>query len=729
MSRVLIVHADPTTGARLAAAMMEVGLEVAVVTSGERAMDRFIQEPSDVLVIDYDLDGRDGVTAAEAIRWMPGGRRARIVLTSLEEPEDGDLESMGSTLDAYATRVGPVDPRRIAEIAKRASAVRPHEAETRILSEEQALLEAEKMRRAVSSGWVASHDEPSRAIAAPLARDMAPELEDFTQEDGARAQWELPDPDGTQEGEEVLRVARASAEASSRIMGTFVDVRFSRVLSRLADGRATGALVCIHPPDERATTSGTEPTKIVYFRAGVPAHVRSNVVRECLGQVLSQQRKIGPATLRESLDAVRRGEGRQGEVLVRMGALSAVELSEALAEQLRIKLFDLFFWKRGTFRFTHDRPPPSELIDLEMGLAEIVFRGVRLALPPQEALDQLAPRRDRYVLPEAKGLVRFVRLEAFGAGLREMIRRADGTRTVGELLETAASAGEAAQLLHAMECLDAVRFELAPLRPMREISRVAPATTADASEEIPTSADASGRSPIAMPAPLDELATHDEPVELPTPREPLAVSEPLEPDVPDEVEGWEETTANEEVELPEDFAPPEPVTPHEALTADEASGLDSIEASLDEAPAEPTGSGLRPRLAEELDEAVKAQLKAERFFRRGLRALDRDDGAKALSSFEEAAALCPDESRFALYVVYGEHVVAPEDEALRQRALEHVERACDREPELPTAHLLRARLYAAAGRSDDAVQAYSRVLELDPAHRAAKTELKDLRQR
>ena len=39
-------------------------------------MDRFIQEPSDVLVIDYDLDGRDGVTAAEAMRWMPGGRRA-----------------------------------------------------------------------------------------------------------------------------------------------------------------------------------------------------------------------------------------------------------------------------------------------------------------------------------------------------------------------------------------------------------------------------------------------------------------------------------------------------------------------------------------------------------------------------------------------------------------------------------------------------------------------------
>ena len=74
----------------------------------------------------------------------------------------------------------------------------------------------------------------------------------------------------------------------------------------------------------------------------------------------------------------------------------------------------------------------------------------------------------------------------------------------------------------------------------------------------------------------------------------------------------------------------------------------------------------------------------------GLRALDRTDTSKALSSFEEAAALCPDESRFALYVVYGEHLVAPGDDALRARALEHVERACANEPELPTAHLLRA---------------------------------------
>ena len=103
MSRVLLVFSNPEVGARLAAALAEAGHEVRAVTSGERAMDRFIQEPSDVVVVDYDLEGRDGITTAEAIRWMPGGRRARVVLTAETEPEEGPLATLGESVDAFAT--------------------------------------------------------------------------------------------------------------------------------------------------------------------------------------------------------------------------------------------------------------------------------------------------------------------------------------------------------------------------------------------------------------------------------------------------------------------------------------------------------------------------------------------------------------------------------------------------------------------------------------------------
>ncbi|HJL15052.1 MAG TPA: DUF4388 domain-containing protein [Sandaracinaceae bacterium LLY-WYZ-13_1] len=479
MSRVLLVHADPAHGARVAAELTGAGLTTRVVTSGERAMDRFVQEPADVLVIDYHLEGRDGVSTAEAVRWMPGGRRARVILTAEEEPEDGPLAELGRDVDAFATLVGTPDLPRLKAHVARAAAMAPHEAETRVLSAEQALLNAERARlagepridRAPEEGWqetTSPSDETALAnLSEPLggATPRALALDDDTLDEPTRAAWEFRDTGGVAEGREVRALAEATQQAHSDLLGSFEKIPFARLLGRLADKKATGALICVHPPDERSTTEGTEPTKVVYFRAGVPVHVRSNLVAECLGHVLARQRRIGPATLQESISAIQRGEGRQGEVLVRMGAIGPLELSEALADQLRAKLFDLFGWRRGTFRFAADRAPPRELIDLELGLAEIVYRGICRTTSPEAALEQLDAQRGRYLVPRARHMVRFVRLPALDAGLNAMVRRIDGRHRVAEVLEEAPSPGEAARLIVAMECLDAVRFAAKPLRP------------------------------------------------------------------------------------------------------------------------------------------------------------------------------------------------------------------------------------------------------------------------
>ncbi len=835
MSRVLIVHADEAVGARLAAALHEAGLEPTVVTSGESAMDRFIQDPADVIVIDYDLGGRDGVSAAEAIRWMPGGRRARLILTASREPEEGDLESLGAGLDAYAIRVGLPDPPRVAEIAKRAAAVRPHEAETRVLDTEEAQLEADKMRAAASDAWDARPLGPPRPHAfssePPGPRPLRSEELEIggTLEDATRGPWELPDADGREEGAEVERVAFAASDGETGISGTFETLTFARVLNRLAEARATGALVCMHPPDERATTSGTEPKKIVYFRAGVPAHVRSNLVRECLGQVLQRQRKIGRATLRESVDAVRRGEGRQGEVLVRMGAISPVELSEALAEQLRVKLFDLFFWERGSFRFAPNRPPPAELIDLEMGLAEIVFRGTRLAVPTHKALERLRAYEDRYVVGRARKLVRFVQLGPLGAGLGELIRRVDGSRTLRELLDSAVDAGEAAQMLYAMECLEAIAFAASPTRarsqppPGPSDRHTLDMRAPDAASRAPADArgDGAGFGDLADMATLADLPPHDGLPALRLARAGLGASFVVDGSTGDGSTGdgatvdgstvdgsfsrgsavdgslvgssaddrWVDESssggsgvesianrdgvsaiepviepAHDEPDTPRDPIPvaaeareedhgaiaaagPDEPLPAELLAgpSDELERVltgsleappgaypDSSDArrlddrSLDEP--EPSGSAARepPELTAALDLRVESQLKAERVFRRGVRRLDRGDPGAARTCFEEAAALCPEDTRFALHLTFCAHALDPSDGDAHRHALEAAEAACAREPGLSAGHLLRARLLRAAGREDDARAAYGRVLELEPGHKTARSELRAL---
>lgn len=659
MSLVLIVHADPTVSAALSSAVALAGHETRVASSGERAMDRFIQEPADVVVIDRQLHGRDGLKAAEAIRWMPGGRRARLVLTAATEPEGSTLEELGRSVDAFAVLVGPPDASALAAIVDRAAAVRPHDAETRVLTVEQALLAAERARDdgelAFPSGEVTASrggPSPSNDEAPPLLDDWT--LDDSTLDEPEPADWEWRDTDGRAEGREVRAMAEEAERSQSELVGSFESIPFARLLHRMAQKRATGALICVHPPDERPTTEGTEPTKVVYFRAGVPVHVRSNLVGECLGQVLVRQRKIGPATLRESISAMRRGEGLQGEVLVAMGALGPLDLSEALADQLRRKLFELFGWQRGTFRFA-SRPPPAELIDLGLGLAEIAYLGVREGMAPARVIERLAPERESIVVPRPRELVRFVRLHVPEA-LGDLVAAIDGTRTLRELLERSSDRAGAAQLLYAMACLEAVRFRREPVRAEPETPElVGRASEATPSKALPATSPArpspKGGAPLPSDVPPSDAAPEPE-------------SEPAEPP---------------------DVAPPSP----------------------EPQPREDGGV---------LDARVEQLLAAERAFRRGQRALDRDRPAEAALAFARAVELCPDEGRFLAHLGWARHAAEPADAAVLAEALELAERGCTLAPDVAALHLLRARLLIASGREADAQGALDRVLELDPTY-------------
>ena len=751
MSHVLLVFGDPAVGARLAAVLAEAGFGTRAVTSGERAMDRFIQEPSDVVVVDFDLEGRDGITTTEAIRWMPGGRRARFVLTAHEEPEDGPLAKLGAAVDAFAALVGPLDPQRLLEVVQRAAAVEPNTAETRVLSTEHALLEAERRRSADSEdekgtvvsdridlqtpvdGGIVIADELDSTT--PLTTD----LEDATLDEPAMESWEWRDTDGRMEGMEVRQLAEHAAEAHSALLGTFDKMPFPRLLHRLAERRATGALICVHPPDERQTTEGTEPTKIVYFRSGVPVHVRSNLLGECLGQVLARAQKIGPVALKESLRAMHRGEGRQGEVLLEMGAIGPLELSEALAQQMRLKLYELFAWQLGSFRLTPNRRPPRDLIDLELGLAEITFRGLMATREPEEIVSMLEGDRDLFVIPQARRLVRFLPLSA-DRGLRSVIRRADGTRTLGEILEGSSSPGRAAVLVHAMECLDAVRFESEPLR--------APTKPASSLPSVPSAIAtfSTGSAPLPESLSLDS-AVSDPPSALDSLDELGVAPEPG-------MRAERGPGRDEERTSVAKFPSPEPTSAANALAAAAASAADSSSepVSVHLAPAVPeplrkvtprppepdesdpsqppqrdeTGSGLRTRPDRGLDERVERLLKAERRIRRGQRALAKSKLAQAVEAFEEAVELCPEEAQFAVHLAWARHIAHPGDEELLEACLFSVARACKESPGLLVAHLVRARLLRSAGRPAEATKSYRRVLEIEPGHTEAAAEMAEL---
>ena len=142
------------------------------------------------------------------------------------------------------------------------------------------------------------------------------------------------------------RPRRASWRASAaELRGSLAREPFARLLQRIYAEQRTGALLL----------SRGETKKIVYFSGGYPVSVRSNVLGECLGQILVARRMINQEVLEESLRRMREQKRHQGEILVEMGALSPHNLERALVGQMEAKLYEVFSWRTGTFRFTEDR--------------------------------------------------------------------------------------------------------------------------------------------------------------------------------------------------------------------------------------------------------------------------------------------------------------------------------------------------------------------------------------
>lgn len=492
--RVLVVHPDATIAKAIATALQAEGHAVTSLPDGERAIDRFVQEPADAIVLDLVLPGRDGGATVESIRWAPGGAKAAVVLLGTTEKKPDRVEGTARRVAATAWFIGepspekiaaaltPIgksvtEPTRVAPVAELEAALAAaiptlesragHDA-TRVAPDVQATAKG-VLSDATTSSRTSSppvHDpspptKPKLDLTASASYQLDPrafdedlhtEVEEEDDED-----WARTDTAAAMEGADVEAKA-AEIKDLSDIEGDLASVPFPRLLCRVASRRATGALVVSRPEDVRPTTTGETPKKVVFFRSGVPVYVKSNLVQECLGQVLARGRAISSSALAESVQRMRQGEGRQGAILIAMGVLTPHALRDALEEQLRLKLFDLFAWPTGTFRFTERMAPPAEIVTLELGLSEIVFEGVVKRIPAQRLLDALAPKMELYVVPDSRRVNRFRKIE-MAPEAKKIANAIDGRQTLREVLAMAGRRpGAAAQLVYAMECVEAIRF-------------------------------------------------------------------------------------------------------------------------------------------------------------------------------------------------------------------------------------------------------------------------------
>jgi CheY-like chemotaxis protein len=727
---VLVVHGDAQFAERIVRALWDQGLRAESVPDGERAIDRFVQAPACALVVDAALAGRDGAATIESIRWAPGGARIPVVLTA-ERAGGAKLSETGKRLGA-ATLEGAAarDPVAVAELIRRGLGGSAPPASARDVL--------------TSPGIDATHTSPTLSTVAsdasegladddslpPVLPAVAKRATRERETVAARARPPIraaegsspfvrgDDPGADQEGDDVERRAADLTPGAATLAGRFAQLPFPRLLAQLAAQRATGALVVVAPDDERLrTTTGESPKKVVYFRNGVPVYVKSNLVRECLGQILVQSDAITPHVRNESVQRMRAGEGRQGAILLAMGVLAPHELREALEEQLRVKLYDLFSWEDADFRFSSRVLPPPEVVTLELGLAEIVFEGVVRRITPVRLLELLGPHLGEYVVPITDRLTRFVRLDLV-VEARLVLRVLDGTQRLQDLLTIAGQRpGAAAQLVYAMECLGALRFSDLPV-PTERVGDALNGPVPDDTAREPAVELAARADPPGLPSPA---AT-----DLPRGPDPTAWDDLTtdESGLTDARKWMEEarrtiaiapTVAVERAAPAAVEAPPPSPVPSAAATPASSAPTPPV----DSAPAIPIDGAA-------LDVRVARIAEAERHFRRGERALARDKRDDAEAAFARAVELVPDEGGFLARLAHTRLVASPNDAAVVSAALAELERATALAPKRDLTHLLLAEARRLTGDVRGARDAYENALAANPDCREALEGLRSL---
>ena len=261
---VLIVEKDAELQQRIGAALREAGYELAAETEGTWARRSIAVRRPDAIVLGTRLGDGDGFGLADELRRDPETRDMPIVFiasTHRGTSHRAEARRRFAPADYLAT---PIDPQlvapRLAELAAAPPATPPPLEEVATPMPE--------------------------AVAPPAARPATarPATGRPATAKPAIAKTSLHDPVQQREKRDVERSAKSLVDdpAQAELAGTLKRTPLGRVLQRLYATRATGSLLLL-----RDSTK-----KIVGLADGYPVSVRSNLLGECLGQILLEKRLI-----------------------------------------------------------------------------------------------------------------------------------------------------------------------------------------------------------------------------------------------------------------------------------------------------------------------------------------------------------------------------------------------------------------------------------------------------
>jgi CheY-like chemotaxis protein/curved DNA-binding protein CbpA len=496
--------------------------------------------------------------------------------------------------------------------------------------------------------------------------------------------------------EEKLEASVGAVEARSvyperppGLSGSLEQLPIPALLHHLHGLRATGVL---HLVDGKKR-------KWIQLRDGYPRAVRSNLVNECLGNYLVRTGKISQAAFAESRRRTRPGR-LQGEILVAMEILSEEEITASLRAQADEKLFELFGWESGAYRFENGASlERANSLGLERSPANLILHGVRDRFPLKKIEDFICSNADRFLAHADSPFYQFQEVD-LDVHHQDLLAGLDGSNRLAEFLQSDEDLKRTLYALLAFGLLELQDGDIQqPARQPRRSAR--PPKRCE-------NADLTSR-----------LMVQVERMKSQTYFEILGITESASED---------ETRAAFEREAermhPDRYSRSGEAVAH--LAKEVFAHLRMAYQTLMD-PRRRTEYMLNQR-RDERDVAHREEshraLEAETQFQQGQRLLTERAYEQALGFFGRALELYPAAGEYHAHYGWALHMCHPDDPSIAAEAIEHVRRGIKLAAHRETSYLFLGRLCKATGRIAAAEKMFTRAVQIQPGCVEALRELR-----
>ncbi len=225
---------------------------------------------------------------------------------------------------------------------------------------------------------------------------------------------------------------------------------------------------------------GTEQFSVRFAR-GTIVNAQTNVTEGRLGELLEKHNLVSAHDLARAAELVVRERMRLGQALIKMGVIDVSQLEDAIALHVHHSLARVFSWNEGSYEFVEEEAAEAEAdLTLKLSTGELILEAVRATGDPDVVRYALGDV-DRVLQLSPDPLLRFQKITLSPTD-GFVLSRVDGSTTAREIIQMIPLPPEETQRsLFGLVCTGIAEFgekRSRPAPPPRPVAPASPPATA-----------------------------------------------------------------------------------------------------------------------------------------------------------------------------------------------------------------------------------------------------------